>query len=106
MVIEANPQLERVAVKYLEITQDDRTRAVHEARLKHERDTQARIDAGIDAMADILLEKGHKEGREEGREDGDLEARYQMARNLLEDKMPHALVHKYTGISLEEIDGL
>ena len=47
-------------------------------------------------------EKGREEGREEGRE----KTRQETAINMLKDNMPHAIVSKYTGLSLDKVNEL
>ena len=51
-----------------------------------------------------------KEGREagllEGEQKGERKAYLEMARNLKKDGMPVMLIHKYTGLSVEEIQKL
>ena len=47
-----------------------------------------------------------KEGMLEGEQKGERKAYLEMARNLKKDGMPIELIHKYTGLSAEEIQKL
>ena len=88
MVVQAYPQLQKVATKYLEITQDDHIRAIQEARLKQERDTQARMDAVKDSF----------------REEGERQERYKIARNLLNLGVSLDIISQSSGLTIEEIE--
>ena len=97
-------------------------REAYEISLKHYRDyynsiEYAKYEASKEARKEGReeglkegREEGLKEGREEGlkagRTEGERKAYLEMARNLKRDGMPIALIHKYTGLTAEEIEGL
>jgi len=92
MVVAEYPQMKKVATKYLEVTQNDRARALHEARVKQERDAIARMDARMNAILEDAAQKS------------DLQARQGMARNMLDENLPLELISKISGLSIEEIE--
>jgi predicted transposase/invertase (TIGR01784 family) len=49
-----------------------------------------------------LINDAHKNGREEGRE----EAKFKIAKNLLNNGMANEKISKYTGLSIEQIEKL
>ena len=83
MVVAEYPQMKKVAIKYLEVTQNDRARALHEARIKQERDAVARFQAMEDEVSTNRA--------------------LTIAKNLLAENLSIQLISKTTGLSLEEI---
>ena len=63
--------------------------------------TEERYEDSLKAFRDMknTLDNAKKEGREEGRE----ETLIEIAKNLLEMKMPFETIMKATGLSMEEI---
>ena len=50
--------------------------------------------------------EGIKEGKEEGIKEGKKEGKEEIARNMLADNVPPAMIAKYTGLSPEAIQAL
>jgi predicted transposase/invertase (TIGR01784 family) len=50
--------------------------------------------------------EGRTEGHAEGHAEGRFEEKYKIARNMLSEDLPHELIHRITGLSLEEIKKL
>ena len=88
MVVAEYPQMKKVASKYLEVTQNDRARALHEARVKQERDAHARADARFNALLNEAVSK----------------ERVDLARNMLLKDMSLDLISDLTNLTIEEIE--
>ena len=91
MVVQEYPQMQRTATKYLEITQDDRNRAMHEARVKQRRDMQAHFEAMVDAMVGEVEKKSRNEERTS------------IAKNMLALGLSPEIISQSSGLSIEEI---
>lgn len=52
------------------------------------------------------MEKGMKKGLEKGRKEGRQEQAIQIARNFKSDGIPHEVIAKNTGLSIEQIEKL
>ena len=89
-VAQTNPAIKEAWGVIKVLSGDERARALAEAREK------ARMDL------DSWLGDARYEGRQEGRQEGVLE----VARNLLQEKVPLGTVAKATGLSLKEIERL
>jgi predicted transposase/invertase (TIGR01784 family) len=86
MVAQASPQLKKVVVKLLKLSQDERARMLYEAQVKEQRDNRARLRGA--------WEEGEKAGRIE------------IAQKLLKRNMPIDTIVEDTGLSHEEIEKL
>ena len=84
MVVAEYPQMKKVATKYLEVTQNDRARAFHEARVKQERDAIARFQAMEDEVSRSRA--------------------LAIAKNLLDENLSIEFISKATGLSIQEIE--
>ena len=58
------------------------------------------------AKTEWLLEDMRLTGRNEGRIEGKIERNIEIAKNMLQDTDDYGLIAKYTGLSIEEIEGL
>ena len=58
------------------------------------------------AKTEWLLEDMRLTGRNEGRIEGKIERNKEIAKNMLQDTDDYGLISKYTGLSIEEIEGL
>ena len=82
MIAEKSPQVKQAVVRLIELSADEKARALYEAREKERRDNRAR-------------EKG-------ARREGLLE----VAKNMMADGEPIEKIVKYTGLTREEVEGL
>jgi predicted transposase/invertase (TIGR01784 family) len=98
MVAQASPKLEKVVGKLLELSEDESARMLYEAEVKQERDNRARLRGA--------LEQGIAQGRAEGKAEGEKTGRIEIARRLLNMKMPLEKIVRLTDLSLEEIEKL
>ena len=64
-----------------------------------------RVHAARDAW-ETLRDEGRAEGRVEGCAEGIEENKRENARRMRADGMPDELIAKYTGLTLEQINGL
>jgi predicted transposase/invertase (TIGR01784 family) len=78
MIAERSPEVKKAVVRLIELSADEKARALYEAREKERRDNRAR-------------ERG---------------AVLNVAKNLLEMDMPIEKIAKATGLSREEVSGL
>jgi predicted transposase/invertase (TIGR01784 family) len=74
MVAGRNPVINEAYCKLQEMSEDEATRMIYEARLKAQRDEYSRIQGA--------LRTGREEGREEGRENGREEEREEAVKKL------------------------
>ena len=58
------------------------------------------------AKTEWLLEDMRLTGRNEGIIEGKIERNIEIAKNMLQDTDDYGLIAKYTGLSIEEIEGL
>jgi predicted transposase/invertase (TIGR01784 family) len=86
MVAQASPKLEKVVGKLLELSEDESARMIYEAQVKQDRDNRARMRGA--------MEKGITQGKTE------------IARKLLDMRMPLEQIVRVTGLSHEEIEAL
>jgi predicted transposase/invertase (TIGR01784 family) len=91
MAAEKNPIIKEAYCKLQEMSEDEETRMVYEARLKAQRDEYSRIQGAL------------REGRQEGIEKGSKEKAIGIAQNLKNFGMPIEQIVLATGLSLEEI---
>ena len=98
MVAKTSPEIATAVGVIMELSEDERTRLLAEAREKYRRDEEARRD---DAYED-----GEEKGRQEGRQEGERHKALDIARSLLLEKIPFETVAKATGLSLEEVKAL
>ena len=94
MAAKTSPEIAQAVGVIMELSEDERTRLLAEAREKYRRDEVARWD--------YAYQKGEQKGRQEGLQEGHLD----VARRLLLEKDPVEKVAKVTGLSLEEVKAL
>ena len=63
-------------------------------------------EEGLEEGLEKGIEQGLEEGLEKGRAEGGTSAKIEIARNLLANGFPHEVIHKNTGLNLEEIEKL
>jgi predicted transposase/invertase (TIGR01784 family) len=102
MVAQASPQLKKVVVKLLKLSQDERARMIYEAEVKEQRDNRARLRGALEQG----LAEGKAEGEIKGRISGKHEKALEIARKLLKRNMPINTIVEDTGLSREEIEKL
>lgn len=102
MLSERNPQIKKAVAVLAELSADEETRLLNDAREKALRDEAARLDGAKQEG----LKEGLKEGLEKGLEKGARKAQLKIARNMLRSDLPVETIAAYTGLSLAEIDAL
>jgi predicted transposase/invertase (TIGR01784 family) len=90
VVARTSPQIAKAVGILMELSEDERTRMLYEAREKERRDI-------------VAYKKG---AREEGREEGRRDMAYQKALSALKDGLPIEVMAKITGLTLEEVNTL
>ena len=88
------------------ISSDERELALYRSRRRYEMDMEHNRAVWVDEGLEKGLEKGREEGREEGLEKGREETRVEIAKNLLETKLPLEEIVKVTGLTLQELEVL
>ena len=106
MAAKTSPEIAQAVGVIMELSEDERTRLLAEAREKYRRDEVARRDYAFQTGEQKGRQKGLQEGRQEGRQEGLQEGRLDVARRLLLEKDPPEKVAKVTGLSLEEVKAL
>ncbi len=96
MIAEANPQIQKAVVVLKELSNDERTRMLEEAREKARRDEQSRINGAF--------EKGQEKGKEIGEEIGKNSKAVEVAKKALKKQMPMDEILDLTDLSREEIE--
>jgi predicted transposase/invertase (TIGR01784 family) len=86
MVAQASPNLEKVVVKLLELSEDEESRMIYEAEVKAQRDDRARMRGAYDQ--------------------GKNEKALEIASNLIDLGMPVEKIAQSTGLPPEEIEKL
>jgi predicted transposase/invertase (TIGR01784 family) len=102
MVAQASPKLKKVVGKLLKLSKEERARMLYEAEVKQARDDRARMRGALEQG----LALGKTEGRVEGISEGKNEKAIEIARKLLDMKLPLEQIVKATGLSGEEIRNL
>ena len=82
MIAERSPEVKKAVVRLIELSADEKARALYEAREKERRDNRAR-------------ERG---ARHAGMVD--------VAQAMIKDKEPIEKISRYTGLTREEVEGL
>jgi predicted transposase/invertase (TIGR01784 family) len=111
---EKNPAINEAWGIIKVLSGDERQRALAESREKYHRDMQAWLsDARHEGLSEGLkegrqkgMQEGRLEGKQEGRMEGVQEEKLNVARTALGDNIPHTLIAKLTGLSIEEIERL
>jgi predicted transposase/invertase (TIGR01784 family) len=98
MVAQASPNLEKVVVKLLELSEDEEARMIYEAEVKQQRDDRARMRGA--------LEQGIAQGRAEGETKGRIEGKTEIAKKLLQRNLSIDEIVEDTGLPREEIEKL
>jgi predicted transposase/invertase (TIGR01784 family) len=106
MVAQASPQLKKVVVKLLKLSQDERARMLYEAEVKQQRDNRARLRGALEQGLTEGKAEGKAEGEIKGRISGKHEKALEIARKLLNRNMPINTIVEDTGLSREEIEKL
>ena len=86
MIAEKSPQVKQAVVRLIELSADEKARALYEAREKERRDNRAR-------------EKG-------AWREGEAAKAFAIARNALRKNMPIEDIVDITGLTREEVEGL
>lgn len=90
MIAATYPQVKDVTVEILKLSKDERARALHEARVKQERDQMARDK--------FVMQSGMQQGMQQ--------AMLSIAKKLLNRNTPIAYIIEDTGLTAEEIQAL
>jgi len=98
MVAKTSPEIATAVGVIMELSEDERTRLLAEAREKYRRDEEARRE---DAY-----EEGEEKGRQEGRWEGERNKAIAIARSLLLKTQSVEMAAEVTGLSLEEVKAL
>jgi predicted transposase/invertase (TIGR01784 family) len=91
---EKNPAINEAWGIIKVLSGDEQQRALADSREKYQRDMYA------------WLSDARREGLQEGRQEGRQEGIQNVARTALGDNIPHPLIAKLTGLSLDEIEQL
>jgi predicted transposase/invertase (TIGR01784 family) len=121
-VAQTNPAIKEAWGVIKVLSGDERNRALAEAREKARMDLDSFLgDARYEGRQEGLqegrqeglqeglqkgLQKGLQEGRQEGLQEGLQEGKWDVARNLLREKMPVDVVSRATGLSLDALNRL
>jgi len=97
-----SPYIEKAVGRYMELTEDERTRMLAEMRERAVRDEQSRI---YYATKDGL-ERGREEGRAEGRTEGRAEGRAETARCMKAKDFDIRTIAECTGLTEDEVAAL
>ena len=106
MVAQASPKLGKVVVKLLKLSKEERARMLYEAQVKQERDDRARMRGALEQRLALGKAEGKTEGIAKGRFEGKSERTIEIARKLLNMKLPLEQIVKATGLSCEAIENL
>ena len=98
MLAQANPQIRKAVGVLKELSQDERTRLLYEAREKAKWDEHSRLTGAYD--------KGIKQGIEQGIDLGETNKAIEIAKKALKNKMPIEDIMDYTGLTEKEIQEL
>jgi predicted transposase/invertase (TIGR01784 family) len=99
MVAQASPELKKTVVKLLELSEDEEMRMIYEAEVKAARDERARMRGAREEGKAEGIVVGKSVGKSEGR----IESKLEIARKLLDMKMPIEIIVQATGIPSEDI---
>jgi predicted transposase/invertase (TIGR01784 family) len=99
MVAEKNPIINEAYCKLQEMSEDEATRMIYEARLKAQRDEHSRIQGALRTGREEGLEQGMEQGLEKGRE----EERGEAVKNLLDYGMKPEQVSQALRLSPETV---
>ena len=107
MVAKTSPEIAKAVGVIMELSEDEQTRLLAEAREKYRRDEEARWeDAFEDGKEEGRQEgwqKGRQEGQLEGRREGEHDKAIDIARSLLLKTQSVEMTAEITGLSLEEV---
>ncbi|GHV33370.1 hypothetical protein FACS1894187_01450 [Synergistales bacterium] len=92
------PEMKMAVSRLKQLSADERTRMLYEARELYLMDEKARID-GAEA-------KGIAKGKAEGKAEGERQKTLEVARSMLAGAMSVDLISKFTGLSVEEVNNL
>ena len=90
----------------MNISQDERERAIFRSRRKYQTDLESNILTARRNGLEEGLKKGRAEGVVEGRIEGEKGKTIIIAKNALQMNMPIAEIAKLTGLSDEELESL
>jgi predicted transposase/invertase (TIGR01784 family) len=106
MVAKTSPEIAAAVGVIMEVSEDERTRLLAEAREKSRRDEEARREYAYLEGEKKGRQKGRQEGEQKGLQAGERNKARDVARSLLLEKDPVERVAKVTGLSLEEVKSL
>ncbi|MCL2415709.1 MAG: Rpn family recombination-promoting nuclease/putative transposase [Defluviitaleaceae bacterium] len=98
MIAERNPQMKKAVGFLKELSVDDETRRMYEAREMARRDNVA--------LMKRARKEGIAEGRQEGRQEGQQEEKISIARSLLKTNLTIDQISQHTGLTPEQIQSL
>jgi predicted transposase/invertase (TIGR01784 family) len=98
VLAQKSPRMKKPVEKLLKLNQDEKARALFEAREKYRMDSIARER---DAKSE-----GIKEGLEEGIKEGEIKRSSEIAIKLLQMNMPLADISQITNLSVEDINNI
>ncbi len=98
MLAETDPQINKAVAVLKELSDDERTRMIEEAREKARRDEESRLRGA--------REEGLKEGLKEGQKEGQYEKALEIAKKLLKIKLSISEIETVTGLSKDIIQKL
>ena len=106
MVAVAYPQLQDVKVEIMKLSQDERAKMLHDAKVKQERDRRAQDSF----LVRTTMEKGRQQGLQQGISQGLNQGLHQAARSiaikLLSRNTPIEHIIEDTGLTKAEIEAL
>ncbi|GHS95211.1 hypothetical protein AGMMS50276_09940 [Synergistales bacterium] len=98
MLATKTPKMNMAVSRLKQLSADERTRMLYEARELYVMDEMARIEGA--------LKKGRLEGHREGHLEGHREKAMEIARKMLNRGTEPKIIAEDTGLSVEELDNL
>ena len=106
MLKEKNPEIKKAVVVLEQLSEDEQTRALAEAREKMLRDEYARLETAEQIGEERGIEIGEERGIQIGEERGIEIGKKETAKKLLEIQMSIDDISKITGLNKDEIEEL
>jgi predicted transposase/invertase (TIGR01784 family) len=94
MIAEKSPQVKKAVVRLMELSADERTRMLYEAREKERLDNYAKMEWKQDEV------------RAEGKAEGEMAKAFVIATNMLKRNRPIDEIVEDTGLTYSEVEGL
>ncbi|HIT90206.1 MAG TPA: Rpn family recombination-promoting nuclease/putative transposase [Candidatus Merdenecus merdavium] len=108
MISQENPMIKKAVGVLKELSEDERTRLLEEAREKARKDEASRYEGALEIGREEGRVEGRKEGRKEGREEGKkegrVEERYNIAKKMKDQGINMDIIESVTGLSKEELE--